>query len=158
MKTSTRVRHFERVFAVFTAMALLAMAFFVSPVSAQSEGVHATLLMYSGRENPRIELGSEEISQLRAFVGNLAENSQFKEDSVNPSILGYSGFVVVNEAKTSGLPEYLAGFGENLEASGPDGRRFYRDESRNIENWMVQRFMARDLVDEQGVKLIRSTK
>ena len=156
MKTSTRQWFQASIGTALSALILLVAIVLCSPVYAQSDGVSVTLLVYSGRENPQIELGAEELSQLRAFVSDLAENSQFRKDSVTPSILGYSGFVVKNKGKASGLPEYLAVYGADVEASGAEGRRFYRDENRNIENWMVQRFMARDLIEDQALKMIRS--
>lgn len=158
MKTSIRYFPNKPAIALLASFALVAVFLVATPSFAQSEGVRATLLIYSGRENPSIELDSAEISQLRAFVGDLQANPQFEGSSVNPSILGYSGFVVVNESNAPGIPEYLAIYGSDVEATGEEGARFLRDDDRNIENWIVQRFVARDLIDEQALRLIRSAR
>jgi hypothetical protein len=120
-----------------------------------THGVEATLLIYSGRLNPKFELDDTAIAKLGQLLAATTPNPSFEGTTVTPSILGYSGIVVVNGAHASTLPDALAVHGTNVETRDGDAVQFRSDPGEGLQTFLLDLAIAQKAITRETLERIR---
>jgi hypothetical protein len=119
------------------------------------EGVEVTLMIYSGRPNPKFDLDEAAITKLGQLLAATEANPDFKGATVTPSILGYQGVAVVNGAGASGLPDTLAVRGANVEVRDGDATRFKKDPGGALERYLLDLAVKKKAITQKDLARVR---
>jgi hypothetical protein len=124
----------------------------------EGKGLKVTILLYSGRPDPTYTVDDRNvIEQLKILVSTAKPNVKFDRSTVIPSILGYKGIVVDNQAGVSGIPSFIAVYKGNMEIKD-ESRRFLSDEGRAMENLLLKTAIEKKVIDEKVLELVKSEK
>ncbi len=124
--------------------------------SGNEEGLKATILIYSGRENPSFHLEEGAANELVELLSAAKENRNFEGTSVHPSILGYNGVLVENFSQVAGLPSSFAVYKENIEAREKGGTRFLLDPKGGVvEDLLLSQARRAEAISEKELRFIR---
>lgn len=155
MKTST-----ERSKVAWAIAALLIAAGCEStptapPAPPAPQHVEVTLLVYSGRPNPKFDLDDTAIAKLSQLLAATTPDPTFRGTSVTPSILGYQGILVRNGSQVATLPEALAVHGVNVETHNGRGMQFLRDPRQGIETFLIDLAVEQKAITREDLGRLR---
>jgi hypothetical protein len=119
-----------------------------------STGVEVQALIYSGVQNPSVQLAPDQIEELRTLALSLPENPGWKGGTVTPSILGYAGLLVINGTKAGGLPDFAALYQGDVELLFEDRTLYLRDENGVLESWLLDRLREGGALSPEELKII----
>ncbi|HEY6004049.1 MAG TPA: hypothetical protein VIV57_14335 [Anaeromyxobacter sp.] len=126
--------------------------------AAEARVVRVTLLLYSGRPNPTLDV-EPAVAEARirpGFAATKAVESARPGETVVPSKLGYAGIVVENLANVPGLPRTFLVYRNRVEARD-DGKVAIRAaDDAALEDALVQLALERKAIDEKALEWIRA--
>jgi hypothetical protein len=121
---------------------------------AKKAKVEVTLGIYSGRRDPQWALSEHEIEELRKLLER-GLTTPLKKQQKLPG-LGYSGFVIRNEARAEGIPDEMTVWRRVITVvqteRGRVKRMYYEDVNR-IELWLAEQAVNRgygDVLEQFG--------
>ena len=110
--------------------------------------IEVTLAIFSGRRDPNWALSEREVEELRRLLDRGLRNP-LKKPKELPG-LGYSGFVIRNEAQVKGIPEKMDVYRRVITIveteRGREKLTHYEDVNR-IELWLVEQAVNRGYGD-----------
>lgn len=121
----------------------------------EPEGVEVTILIYSGRPNPRFLLDEAAAKNLGRLLAGTQADDSYEGATVTPSILGYQGMIVVNGSKMPGLPDAMAVYHDKVEVHDGDATRFRTDAAGGIEQFLLDTAVKRKAISADERKRVR---
>ncbi len=155
MNTSHRKVRFHPMWLVLPLLATGLFGWSEASAQAGEEGVQLTVLIYSGRPNPTMQLDQGAVARLEEMLAASPANADFDADTVVPSILGYTGLLIENPSGRGKLPPRLMVYKGNLESQN-GGTRFLSDENGSLEGFLVETALASGQLDADVAKVLRS--
>jgi hypothetical protein len=124
----------------------------------EKRGLKVTILLFSGRPDPTYVIDNKDtIERIKTLIGSAKEHDKFEKPTVIPSILGYKGIIVDNQAKISGIPAFVAIYKGNIEVKN-ETKKFLIDEGSTLENLFLNEAIKRRVIDEKIMKRMKSEK
>lgn len=103
----------------------------VKAMLIEKPSVVAYVQIFSGRQNPHLDLSTEQQEILRAKLNNLPAR-----ETEPPSGFGYHGFLIHNPEKVAGLPIKVRVFDGAVAVWDGEARRLYEDVNQ-LERWLL---------------------
>jgi len=126
--------------------------------TGEQKGLRVTILIFSGRPDPTYILDDKDsIKRLGTLISAAKANDKFEKSTVIPSVLGYKGIVMDNEAKIPGIPAFVAVYKGDMEIKD-EGIRFLADEGGAVENLLLNIGIEKGLIDEKVLKRMKSER
>ncbi len=120
----------------------------IDALRGEKARVEVILNVFSGYPNPRWVLSEREVKELRKLL-DLGLRTPLKKPKELPG-LGYSGFVIHNEAGIMGIPEKMDVYRRIItivETMRGRGKRTYYEDVNRIELWLVEQAVDRGYGD-----------
>jgi len=118
-------------------------------------GLKVTVLLFSGRPDPSYIIDdAASIDRVKKML-EVAKEAKFEKPTVTPSILGYKGIVVENARNVPGIPSRIAVYNGTIE-TGLERKKFLADESKTLENYLLDKAIESKVIDEKIVKRMKS--
>ena len=122
--------------------------------TAGLKGLKVTVLLFSGRPDPAYIIDdTPSLDQVKKIL-EMSRETKFDKTTVIPSILGYKGIVVENEANIAGIPQRFAVYRGTIEM-GAQEKRFLTDEGNSLEKFLLDKAIERGVIEDNVLRRMK---